>query len=172
VHVSAYKHVLALMRADTAGFRTDTVRRLLRRQPRTFADWCARNADPPVLLVLDHVVVHLVVAEVGVVHLHHEGVPRARDHPGGRRPAQALRAVEVRVPGRVGEDPEDVPRGGGDPPGQCHGLVFIVRHEVRFLSWQPLLGSGRLASGWARLPTGPGLTRCTCPRTWRKGLAC
>lgn len=33
-----------LMRADTAGFRTDTVRRLLRRAPRTFADWCARNA--------------------------------------------------------------------------------------------------------------------------------
>ncbi|MEV6849521.1 NAD(P)H-binding protein [Actinoplanes sp. NPDC051411] len=34
----------ALMRADTAGFRTDTVRRLLGRGPRTFADWCARNA--------------------------------------------------------------------------------------------------------------------------------
>ncbi|MET8162235.1 NAD(P)H-binding protein [Sphaerisporangium sp. NPDC005289] len=33
-----------LMRADTAGFRTDTVERLLRRRPRTFADWCARNA--------------------------------------------------------------------------------------------------------------------------------
>jgi uncharacterized protein YbjT (DUF2867 family) len=36
---------LALMRADTAGFRTDTVRRLLGRGPRTFADWCARNAS-------------------------------------------------------------------------------------------------------------------------------
>ncbi|MGH3248927.1 MAG: NAD(P)H-binding protein, partial [Trebonia sp.] len=35
---------LALMRADTAGFRTDTVRRLLGRGPHTFADWCARNA--------------------------------------------------------------------------------------------------------------------------------
>ncbi|NJP96072.1 NAD(P)H-binding protein [Nonomuraea sp. FMUSA5-5] len=34
-----------LMRADTAGFRTDTVERLLRRGPRTFAAWCARNAD-------------------------------------------------------------------------------------------------------------------------------
>ena len=34
-----------LMRADTAGFRTDTVERLLGRKPRTFADWCARNAD-------------------------------------------------------------------------------------------------------------------------------
>jgi uncharacterized protein YbjT (DUF2867 family) len=32
------------MRADTVGFRTDTVRRLLGRAPRTFADWCARNA--------------------------------------------------------------------------------------------------------------------------------
>ncbi|MCO6003976.1 NAD(P)H-binding protein [Actinoallomurus purpureus] len=40
-----------LMRADTTGFRTDTVRRLLGRAPRTFADWCARNAtafQPPV----------------------------------------------------------------------------------------------------------------------------
>ncbi|MCM2430068.1 NAD(P)H-binding protein [Streptomyces sp. RKAG337] len=34
-----------LMRADTIGFRTDTVERLLGRKPRTFADWCARNAD-------------------------------------------------------------------------------------------------------------------------------
>ncbi|MEO3872435.1 NAD(P)H-binding protein [Nonomuraea sp. B12E4] len=34
-----------LMRADTAGFRTDWVERLLRRKPRTFADWCARNVD-------------------------------------------------------------------------------------------------------------------------------
>jgi uncharacterized protein YbjT (DUF2867 family) len=35
---------LTLMRADTAGLRTDTVRQLLGRRPRTFADWCARNA--------------------------------------------------------------------------------------------------------------------------------
>ncbi|MER7689780.1 NAD(P)H-binding protein [Streptomyces sp. NPDC097610] len=34
-----------LMRADTVGFRTDTVERLLGRRPRTFADWCARNAE-------------------------------------------------------------------------------------------------------------------------------
>jgi uncharacterized protein YbjT (DUF2867 family) len=34
-----------LMRADTTGFRTDTVERLLQRAPRTFAAWCARNAD-------------------------------------------------------------------------------------------------------------------------------
>ncbi|MFD7716844.1 NAD(P)H-binding protein [Streptomyces sp. NPDC059814] len=34
-----------LMRADTIGFRTDTVARLLGRKPRTFADWCARHAD-------------------------------------------------------------------------------------------------------------------------------
>ena len=33
-----------LMRADTVGFRTDTVERLLGRKPRTFADWCARHA--------------------------------------------------------------------------------------------------------------------------------
>jgi uncharacterized protein YbjT (DUF2867 family) len=36
---------LTLMRADTAGFRTDTVKRLLGRRPRSFADWCARNAS-------------------------------------------------------------------------------------------------------------------------------
>ncbi|MBP2706357.1 SDR family oxidoreductase [Microbispora sp. RL4-1S] len=35
----------AIMRADTTGVRTDTVRRLLGRRPRTFADWCARNAN-------------------------------------------------------------------------------------------------------------------------------
>jgi uncharacterized protein YbjT (DUF2867 family) len=35
---------LALMRADTTGVRSDTVRRLLGREPGTFADWCARNA--------------------------------------------------------------------------------------------------------------------------------
>ncbi|WP_433760551.1 NAD(P)H-binding protein [Nocardia sp. CA-135398] len=34
-----------LMRADTVGFRTDTVRELLGRSPRTFAEWCARNID-------------------------------------------------------------------------------------------------------------------------------
>ncbi|NKY44868.1 NAD(P)H-binding protein [Nocardia cerradoensis] len=34
-----------LMRADTVGLRTDTVRRLLGRAPRTFADWCGRNRD-------------------------------------------------------------------------------------------------------------------------------
>ena len=34
----------ALMRADTGGLRTDTVSRLLGRPPRTFADWCTRNA--------------------------------------------------------------------------------------------------------------------------------
>lgn len=36
---------LALMRADTEGFRTDTVEQVLGRPPRSFADWCARNAD-------------------------------------------------------------------------------------------------------------------------------
>lgn len=31
-------------RADTVGLRTDTVEQLLGRRPRTFADWCTRNA--------------------------------------------------------------------------------------------------------------------------------
>ncbi|MEU7915022.1 SDR family oxidoreductase [Microbispora bryophytorum] len=34
----------ALMRADTTGVRTCTVRHLLGRRPRTFSDWCVRNA--------------------------------------------------------------------------------------------------------------------------------
>ncbi|ADI07598.1 NmrA family protein [Streptomyces bingchenggensis BCW-1] len=34
-----------LMRADTAGLRTDTVEKLLARKPRTFAAWCAAHAD-------------------------------------------------------------------------------------------------------------------------------
>jgi uncharacterized protein YbjT (DUF2867 family) len=33
----------ALMRADTTGFHTNTVRRLLGRAPRTFSDWCNHN---------------------------------------------------------------------------------------------------------------------------------
>ena len=36
---------LRLMRADTVGLRTDTARQLLGRRPRTFTDWCARNAS-------------------------------------------------------------------------------------------------------------------------------
>jgi uncharacterized protein YbjT (DUF2867 family) len=35
---------LTLMRADTVGFQTDTASRLLGRPPRTFAEWCERNA--------------------------------------------------------------------------------------------------------------------------------
>jgi uncharacterized protein YbjT (DUF2867 family) len=42
---SALIEGLQLMRTDTIGLRTDDVRRLLQRQPATFADWCARNAD-------------------------------------------------------------------------------------------------------------------------------
>ncbi|MFI1337299.1 NAD(P)H-binding protein [Streptomyces sp. NPDC020845] len=34
-----------LMRADTAGLRTDTVEQLLARKPRTFAAWCAAHTD-------------------------------------------------------------------------------------------------------------------------------
>jgi uncharacterized protein YbjT (DUF2867 family) len=33
-----------IMREDTVGSRTDTVKRLLGREPGTFASWCARNA--------------------------------------------------------------------------------------------------------------------------------
>ncbi|MFD6420728.1 NAD(P)H-binding protein [Streptomyces sp. NPDC060198] len=41
----AIREGFELMRSDTVGFRTDTVERLLGREPRTFADWCARHAD-------------------------------------------------------------------------------------------------------------------------------
>jgi uncharacterized protein YbjT (DUF2867 family) len=43
--VDAITEGFLLMRADTVGFRTDTVSRLLGRSPGTFRDWCARNAD-------------------------------------------------------------------------------------------------------------------------------
>lgn len=36
---------LKLMRADTTGLRTDAVRRLTRREPRTFAAWCGDNVQ-------------------------------------------------------------------------------------------------------------------------------
>lgn len=36
---------LKLMRADTIGLRTDAVRRLTRREPRTFAAWCGDNVQ-------------------------------------------------------------------------------------------------------------------------------
>ncbi|GAA1160364.1 NAD(P)H-binding protein [Kribbella jejuensis] len=36
---------LKLMRADTTGLRTDVVRRITGREPRTYAEWCAANAD-------------------------------------------------------------------------------------------------------------------------------
>jgi len=36
---------LTILRADTVGFRTETAQLLLGRAPRTFADWCARNAS-------------------------------------------------------------------------------------------------------------------------------
>jgi uncharacterized protein YbjT (DUF2867 family) len=48
--IDAVTEVFVRMRADTVGFQTDTVQRLLGRRPRTFADWCARNAaafQPP-----------------------------------------------------------------------------------------------------------------------------
>jgi uncharacterized protein YbjT (DUF2867 family) len=41
----AMTEAFELVRADTVGLRTDTVQQLLGRPPRTFADWCARNAE-------------------------------------------------------------------------------------------------------------------------------
>src|SRR5690349_22017286 len=91
-------------------------------------------ADPPVLLVLDHVVVHLVVAEVGEVHLHHEDVSHTRYHRGGTRSPQTLRAVELQMPRRIRKDLEDVVRWGADPPRYGNRLIRVVSHETRFPS--------------------------------------
>ncbi len=41
----ALAEMSALLRADTIGYRTDTVRQLLGRRPVSFANWCARHAD-------------------------------------------------------------------------------------------------------------------------------
>jgi len=92
-------------------------------------------ADPAVRFVLDHVVVHLIVAEVGEVHLHHEDVSHARDHRGRTRSPQTLRAIELRVPRGIGQDLEDVMRWSTDPPRYGNRLVLIVSHEIRFLPW-------------------------------------
>src|SRR5580704_18689205 len=73
-------------------------------------------ADPPVSLVLDHMVVHLVVAEMREVHPHHEDVSHPRDHRGRTRSPQTLRAVELRMPRRIDKDLEDVVHRGADPP--------------------------------------------------------
>jgi uncharacterized protein YbjT (DUF2867 family) len=43
--VDALTEGFLLMRADTVGFRTDTVSHLLGRRPAPFVDWCTRNAD-------------------------------------------------------------------------------------------------------------------------------
>jgi hypothetical protein len=99
-------------------------------------------ADPPVWLVLDYVVVHLVVAEVGVVHLHHEDVSHVGDHRGRTRSPQALRAVELQMPRRISQDLEDVVGRRADPPRYGHGLALTVSHGARFLS----SGGRRLAS--------------------------
>lgn len=50
--LDALTELYAVLRADTTGCCTDTIQRLLGRRPRTFADWCARNAGafrPPPL---------------------------------------------------------------------------------------------------------------------------
>ncbi len=45
VLADAITQAFGMMRADTVGFRTDTVARLLGRRPGTFRDWCVRHAD-------------------------------------------------------------------------------------------------------------------------------
>jgi uncharacterized protein YbjT (DUF2867 family) len=45
VLADAIVEALSHARADTVGFRTDTVEQLLGRRPGSFANWCARNAN-------------------------------------------------------------------------------------------------------------------------------
>jgi len=42
---AALLEAITAMRADTVGFRTNDVERLLHRSPRTFAHWCSRNIE-------------------------------------------------------------------------------------------------------------------------------
>jgi len=91
-------------------------------------------ADPPVRLVHDHVVVHLIVADMGEVHLHHEDVSHARDHRSGTRSPQTLRAIELRMAHRIGQDLEDDVRRSTDPPRYGNRLVLTVSHETHFPS--------------------------------------
>ncbi|ETA71031.1 NAD(P)H-binding protein [Actinospica robiniae] len=42
---AALLEAITAMRADTDGFRTDDVRQVLRRSPRTFEPWCVRHAE-------------------------------------------------------------------------------------------------------------------------------
>jgi hypothetical protein len=94
-------------------------------------------ADPLVWFELDHVVIHLVVAEMGEVHLHHEDISHRRDHRGGDRSAQAFRAIEFLMPPRIGENLKDGPRRGADSSRYRNRPALIVTHEARF----PSLGS-------------------------------
>lgn len=73
--------------------------------------------QPAAGLVPDHLVAHLVVAELSVVHVHHETRPRlATARPPGRF-AHHARAVDQRVVCGVGEQPEQLFRGCLDAPG-------------------------------------------------------
>src|SRR5262249_14641540 len=87
-------------------------------------------ADAPVWLELDDVVVHLIVAVLGVVHPHREDVTDAGDHRVGRGPAQHSRAVDVELPAPVRQPPEDVPGRRLDPAGTPDRLVLIPCHSA------------------------------------------
>jgi hypothetical protein len=86
-------------------------------------------ADPAVRLVLDHVVDHLVVAQLVDVHVHHEDVSHAADRGARHHAPHHSRTVELAVPARVGQDREDDARGCADPPRYGDGLVFTPGHE-------------------------------------------
>src|SRR5262249_27583034 len=63
--------------------------------------------------------------------LHHKDVSHARDHLGGTRSPQHLRAIELRMPHGIGQDLEYVVRWNTDPPRYGNRLVLTVSHQIR-----------------------------------------
>jgi hypothetical protein len=74
-------------------------------------------------------IVHLIVAQLREVHLHHEDVPDARDRRAGNDSPQHPRAVEVAMLARVRQDLENRTRWRDDPPRYGYGLVLSPGHE-------------------------------------------
>src|SRR3954468_6256056 len=76
--------------------------------------------DTSVRLELDDVVVHLVVAVLGVVHRHHEDVTDTGHDVAGDGAAQHARTVQIDVSRRITQNAKDVWRRRFDPTGHAN----------------------------------------------------
>ena len=122
-------------------------------------------ADQAVLLELDHVVVHLVVAVRLEVHLHHEHVPGGGHRVRGDRAAEHSRAVELQVPHRVGQHRENLAGRRFDPPRHRDRLAVVCCHRPPPVTLPPVYTrapsggetgtAGRGGQGPATTMTGP-----------------